>query len=226
MLVYVMNSCGTQAKNEVPLSLQHGLSQRARQNKQLTICYYIFVCATQIYTFPFKKRKGWRYPTWWRMSSSELDRAGRWGVFSLGVNRNGGRELDLSLYAFNYTWLAGLQSPESRGEAPVKTEEKDGGESEERGSQPPLRVNSTDTFTRPTGGCWSSPSILSDILKTTVKSKHRCLAFCEMRNFMTNIVFWLSDLNVFVFLSAASCQLDTVLLGNERRQLWLIAMID
>ncbi len=42
------------------------------------------------------------------------------------LNRKSGGELDLSLCAFNYTWLAGLQSPESRGKAHVRTSHADG----------------------------------------------------------------------------------------------------
>lgn len=51
-----------------------------------------------------------------------------WSGFSLEafLNRKSGRELDLSLCAFNYTRLAGLQSPESRGKARVRTSHSDG----------------------------------------------------------------------------------------------------
>lgn len=44
---------------------------------------------------------------------------------------------------------------------------------------------------------------------------------------MTNVVFWLSDLNLFVFhLGDEVSARRLVSLGNERRQLWLVAMTD
>lgn len=101
------------------------------------------------------------------------------------LNRKSGRELDLSLCAFNYTRLAGLQSPESWGKAHVRTSHSDGssvlpylntleggreggrnGESERledrRHHWGQYRVNAADTFTRATGGCRSFLSILTD----------------------------------------------------------------
>lgn len=42
------------------------------------------------------------------------------------LNGRNGRELDLSLCTFNYTRLAGLQSPEGQGKAHIRTSHADG----------------------------------------------------------------------------------------------------
>lgn len=77
------------------------------------------------------------------------------------LSRKSVRELDLFLCAFNYTRLAGLQSPESR----VKHSSRQGGRGKKQeagGSPAHLRVHSAATFTSATGGSCEFHSILSD----------------------------------------------------------------
>lgn len=85
------------------------------------------------------------------MSSLEPDRAGHEQIQPGGkvLNRKCSGELDLSLCAFNYTRPDGLQSPESWGEAHVKTRKRRGEGKDHRHLWGQREVNSADTLQEP-----------------------------------------------------------------------------
>lgn len=85
------------------------------------------------------------------MSSLEPDRAGHEQIQPGGKvsNRKSSGELDLSLCAFNYTRPDGLQSPESWGEAHVKTRKRRGEGKDHLHLWGQREVNSADTLQEP-----------------------------------------------------------------------------
>lgn len=85
------------------------------------------------------------------MSSLEPDRAGHEQIQPGGkaLNRKSSGELDLSLCAFNYTRPDGLQSPESWGEAHVKTRKRRGEGKDYLHLWGQREVNSADTLQEP-----------------------------------------------------------------------------
>lgn len=85
------------------------------------------------------------------MSSLEPDRAGHEQIQPGGkvLNRKSSGELDLSLCAFNYTRPDGLQSPESWGEAHVKTRKRRGEGKDHLHLWGQREVNSADTLQEP-----------------------------------------------------------------------------
>lgn len=82
------------------------------------------------------------------MSSLEPDRAGHEQIQPGGkaLNRKSSGELDLSLCAFNYTRPDGLQSPESWGEAHIKTRKRLGEGKDHLHLWGQREVNSADTL--------------------------------------------------------------------------------
>lgn len=85
------------------------------------------------------------------MSSLEPDRAGHEQIQPGGkaLNRKSSGELDLSLCTFNYTRPDGLQSPESWGEAHVKTRKRLGEGKDHLHLWGQREVNSADTLQEP-----------------------------------------------------------------------------
>lgn len=85
------------------------------------------------------------------MSSLEPDRAGHEQIQPGGkvLNRKSSGELDLSLCAFNYTRPDGLQSPESWGEAHVKTRKRRGEGKDHLHLWGQREVNSADALQEP-----------------------------------------------------------------------------